>query len=117
MSFYKKSFLTILHSQALGCSSVTPDWLLEKQTDILYNLTRFFHKDIDNILKSVNGDRLLLSSKLASIMDHYLPISQHHGDLFALTFGILPILNLPKVSTYMLIREEGHLVVQKGMSC
>ncbi|ODM90842.1 Hermansky-Pudlak syndrome 4 protein [Orchesella cincta] len=81
---------------ALGCSSVTPDWLLEKQADILYNLTIFFHRDIKSILQSVNGDRLVLSSRLSLIMDHYIPISQHHGDLFALTFGILPILNLPK---------------------
>ncbi|CAL8093381.1 unnamed protein product [Orchesella dallaii] len=81
---------------ALGCSSVTPDWLLEKQADILYNLTIFFHRDIKSILQSVNGDRMVLSSRLSLIMDHYIPISQHHGDLFALTFGILPILNLPK---------------------
>jgi hypothetical protein len=89
--------LILCIAQALGCSSVTPDWLLEKQADILESLTRFFHCDIQTILKSSNFDRELLSTKLTSMMDHYIPISQHHGDLFALTFGILPILYLPKV--------------------
>lgn len=77
---------------------MTPDWLLEKQADILYNLTIFFHRDINSILSSVHDNRLALASRLSLIMDHYIPVSQHHGDLFALTFGILPILNLPKVS-------------------
>ncbi|XP_021963661.1 uncharacterized protein LOC110859099 isoform X2 [Folsomia candida] len=86
---------------ALGCSSVTPDWLLEKQADILYQITKFFHKDIDNILTAVGGDRKLLTAKLTSIMDHYIPISQHNGDLFALTFGILPILSLPKSASHI----------------
>jgi len=83
--------------QVVGCSSVTPDWLLEKQADILYQLTKFFHRDIDSILASVDGDRFFFCSKLSSIMEHYIPISQHHGDLFALTFGILPLLDVPRV--------------------
>ncbi|CAG7734737.1 unnamed protein product [Allacma fusca] len=103
---------------AMGCSSKTPDWLLDKQADILYSLTKFFHRDIQSILANANGDRNLLSSKLTAMMDHYIPVTQHHGDLFALTFGILPVLSVPKSTNSVSIQASAILqncMMKKGV--
>jgi len=69
-----------------------------QEADILERIIKFFHCDIKTILRNANYDRALVTTKLMAMMDHYIPVSQQHGDLFSLTFGILPILYLPKVS-------------------
>ncbi|XP_015598222.1 uncharacterized protein LOC107269173 isoform X2 [Cephus cinctus] len=77
---------------AVGTDRNIQDWVLERRSDTLESILKFFHCDLETISSSFASDRNKLTEKLYQMFETYLPILQYGANMFS----NIPNIKLPK---------------------
>lgn len=98
---------------AMGTDRNIQESLLKHRADLMVNILRLYHKDIETIFRQFD-DSKNFSDKLFSIFETYLPILQYNGNLLQNVYKLF----LPKSASNLYldaIQILEHIASRKGI--